>query len=193
MIWILGLSLFIRMVPSSSDNTTLDKSDAIIVLTGAPYRIDQGIDRYSNNYAPIILISGVGAGATLDDLLREMPPKAQHYANSLSWREGIYLGHEATNTLENAIESRAWAKKHNIRKLHLITSNYHMPRSLQIFKKAFRDNAEHIEIIPNPVIGNPNDTRFWLLQPRSIRYILTEYHKWLYYNIQCYLDECAHV
>ena len=50
----------------------------------------------------------------------------------------INFGQKAKNTIENAFETDNWLKKNSeIQKVILITSYYHLPRSILIFKKKF--------------------------------------------------------
>ena len=48
----------------------------------------------------------------------------------------IFFGEEARNTIENAVEVRNWLiKNKEINKIILVTSYYHLPRSILIFEK----------------------------------------------------------
>src|SRR5690606_23684323 len=77
-----------------------------------------------------LLMSGVNRGVELDELLRAAggPP--------LPVACCVVLGYAAGNTAGNADETRAWMKKEGFRSLRLVTSNYHMPRSLLEFRHA---------------------------------------------------------
>ena len=65
--WIIGLAWFINQV-ESTQSKNLEKSDAIVVLTGSKGRIDAGIELLLENKANYLFVSGVGQKAPLDDL-----------------------------------------------------------------------------------------------------------------------------
>ena len=53
----------------------------------------------------------------------------------------------ATSTMGNAIETADWIKKSGFNSIILVTANYHMPRSLMLFRHIMPE----IRIIPHPV------------------------------------------
>jgi uncharacterized SAM-binding protein YcdF (DUF218 family) len=42
----------------------------------------------------------------------------------------VDLGYDAIDTVGNALETAKWVRAHNYRRVLVVTSNYHMPRSL---------------------------------------------------------------
>ena len=58
--------------------------------------------------------------------------------------EAIWLESESLNTYENAIYSRQFLSQKGINRILLVTSAYHMPRSVYFFEK------EGFEVIPAP-------------------------------------------
>ena len=54
--YLLGYALFVVLLPTPADER---KTDAIVVLTGGPNRIDRGIDLLERGVARRMLISGV--------------------------------------------------------------------------------------------------------------------------------------
>ena len=87
----------------------------------------------------------------------------------------ITLDEKSTNTVENAIEAAAWVKKNNIRSIRLVTSNYHMPRSMA----EFRANNREVTILAHPVYSERVRKNWWRSW-RSFVLIASEYNKFLY-------------
>jgi uncharacterized SAM-binding protein YcdF (DUF218 family) len=87
----------------------------------------------------------------------------------------IDLGRQATDTVGNAAEISAWVTQHNIKKLILITDNYHMPRSLF---EVHRANPELV-IIPYPVEIDIYTNKEWWKNERALRGLGLEYGKFL--------------
>ncbi len=132
------------------------KTDAIVVLTGGNHRVNTGLQLLADGLAPTLFISGVHMRVSTEDIIS-------------NW-EGdkplpdccIKLGHKALTTYGNADETRDWIKENNIQSIRLVTSNYHMWRSLLVFKQA----VPEVKIIPHPVEEKDygiTDKKFWSL------------------------------
>lgn len=148
-IWLLGFVVFLSKISNEEINLE-EKADAIIVLTGAKGRIDAGLHLLSFDYGKHLFISGVGQNVPLKDLSKFLSSFSSEYVESL--KSSITLDHFADSTIGNASESLEWVRKNNYKKIILVTSNYHMPRSLWLFRNSMPD----IEIIPYPVVNNIN-------------------------------------
>lgn len=148
-IWLLGFALFLKQIADEKINLN-EKADAIIVLTGSKGRIDAGLHLLSFDYGKHLFVSGVGQKASLKDISKFLASFSSDYVETL--KSSITLGHFADSTEGNAIESMEWIKKNDYKKIILVTSNYHMPRSLWLFKNSMPD----IEFIPYPVVNNVN-------------------------------------
>lgn len=98
-------------------------ADGIVALTGGADRVETALHLLESGAAPLLLISGVGRGADLAELLRGV-------RLSPGQTERVTLGRVATTTLGNAEETAAWAQAHDIRSLLVVTAGYHMPRAL---------------------------------------------------------------
>jgi uncharacterized SAM-binding protein YcdF (DUF218 family) len=100
------------------------------VLTGDSRRIAHAFNLVKSSGAKNIFISGVHEKA----LLKDIQPQEE---NSGSIK--VFLGKQAKNTNENAREIDEWVKQNNISEVLLITSDYHMPRSIMELK--YRNNS----------------------------------------------------
>ena len=79
------------------------------------------------------------------------------------------------NTLGNAIETAEWSRDKNFRSLRLVTSAYHMPRSLIEFKHAM----PNIQIIAHPVFPAHVKVDEWWAWSGTAELIASEYTKFL--------------
>ena len=97
--WALGFAVFMLSLGRPLDPET--KTDAIVVLTGAPGRIDRGIDVMRVKSARRMLVSGVG---------REVRPHelAAQYHEPRLFGCCIDLGWQAVDTKSNAEETAEW-------------------------------------------------------------------------------------
>jgi uncharacterized SAM-binding protein YcdF (DUF218 family) len=79
------------------------------------------------------------------------------------------------NTVGNAAETRRWAKSRGFKSLIVVTSNYHMPRSMAELSRQLPD----IALIPFPVISDKLRDESWWTSPPAARLLLTEYVKYM--------------
>lgn len=146
--------------------------DAIIVFTGGENRVQSGIDLISNNIGKKLFISGVNPDTNIFDI-SEQTLSDKDLLNCC-----IDLGKKANNTIENALESIDWIKNNNYKNIVIVTSNYHMKRSLFILRNFDRS----INFIPHNVqskfLQNKNITIYG-----KMKTIISEYVKLTYTRI----------
>ncbi len=167
--WFGGFVWFAHYI-NSYDIDTHTKTDAIIVLTGGRNRISEGIRLLNDNLADKLFISGVPT----DISIKQIEKQANITADDES---KIELGRKAKNTLENAIETEEWIKKNNIKSIRLVTSSYHIPRSLQEFI-IYVTMGNDLEVILNPIYS-PNVNHNWWKSWGTFRLLIMEYNKFL--------------
>lgn len=144
-------------------------ADGIIVLTGGEHRIRAGASLLQAKTARRLLISGVNPQTSRDDVIRLSG------LGPASFNCCVDLGYAAQDTIGNAEEARAWATGIGARRLVVVTSNYHMPRSLAELAIAMPD----VEFVAHPVGAKSAGDRAWWLQPALARLLATEYVKFL--------------
>lgn len=165
-IWFVGFMIFANKINHyRTDNDT--KTDAIVVLTGGRNRISEAVKIWDKGLAEQLFISGVQKNTSLDAI-------SKRQAVNFSKRQGILLDKKSTNTIENAIETQAWIKQNNILSIRLVTSNYHIPRSVEEFH--FRN--PDLKIIIHPVYSD-YVAKDWWKSARSFYLIASEYNKFL--------------
>lgn len=135
LIYALGFVLFAFTLGKPAPATAA-ATDAAVVLTGGPGRIDHAIDVLRAGKAKRLLVAGVDPAVTKPDL-------AQRIAGSKKWLACcVDLGSESVDTRSNAEEASRWLAKHNYRSVRLITSDWHMRRARYEFGKALGNKYE---------------------------------------------------
>lgn len=166
-----GYILFVGTTPTTVTDTTT-KTDAIVVLTGAPGRIACAVDLLDKGYAGQLLISGVSPQENLTNLLKSQKcdDKIISMTPALST---IDMGVRARTTVGNAVETEKWIQDRKIKSIRLVTSALHMRRSLLEFKRI----APDLVVIPHPV--NIIFWRSFIDTPKLIKKSILEYTKYL--------------
>ena len=100
-------------------------ADGIVVLTGGSSRVSDAMELLAGGYGKRLLISGVHPTNAVSDISRSLPDN-----QSLLLRCCVDLDRSAVNTRSNAAETRRWVRERGFKSLIVVTSNYHMPRSL---------------------------------------------------------------
>lgn len=119
-LWLGGFALFMATMPAPLDGR---RTDAIVVLTGGPGRIDRGLDLLRAHAADRMLISGVAPE------VRPIELAIEYRSAPRLFRCCIDLGHEAVDTRSNAEETAAWVRRHGYRSVRLVTSDWHLARA----------------------------------------------------------------
>lgn len=184
-LWAGGLLWFASQIPTlpASDIS----ADAIVVLTGGSGRLEYGLELLAGGHGKEIFISGVSKGVTRQDIVRQSSAATQKIL-AKGGNDTIFLGDDAVNTIGNAEETKRWLSKRGTRSLALVTSNYHMPRSLSEFHEALPG----LQIIPAPVFSDDVSMQRWLTDDASRHIILSEYHKYLASKLRHWFVSATH-
>jgi uncharacterized SAM-binding protein YcdF (DUF218 family) len=149
--------------------SSIQPDDGVVVLTGGENRVREGLKLMTGAPARRVLISGVYPSTSHDDFRR-------HFAISpVLVSCCLDIGYLAQDTVGNAEETRAWAGTWGFQRLIIVTSAYHMPRSLLELRRALPDT----ELIPHPVASTRDAKARWWLDGVMIRRVVTEYIKFL--------------
>lgn len=144
-------------------------TDAIVVPTGGRQRLETGVQLLADGKAKKLFISGVNRHVERDELLRALGPAAEREACCID------VGHEADNTLGNALETARWMRREGYRSLRLVTSWYHVERGLLEFRRAMPD----IVIVAHPVFAPHVDPERWWGWHGALLLIVSEFQKYL--------------
>ncbi|MBQ8481321.1 MAG: YdcF family protein [Alphaproteobacteria bacterium] len=164
--WFCGFLWFGQKINDYNDYA-LKYTDAIVVLTGGRNRISRAVELVNNNMAEHLFISGVEKNTSLKDILKGLKISVDN-------PEKVELGYKATNTIENAREIKEWIENNDIKSVRLITSNYHIPRSLAELK-AYNLPLD-IEVTP---VYSENVANYWWQSWGTFKLIFGEYNKYL--------------
>lgn len=145
------------------------RADGIVVLTGATARIDGALSLLAEGRAERLLISGVNPSVTRDMLAETVNPAMRSYFDCC-----VDLDH-ARDTVENASETQRWMQERDFTSLIVVTSDYHIPRSMAELAAALPD----VRLIAFP-INNPDlHLGDWWRNPRVFALLVREYGKYL--------------
>lgn len=165
---VLGFMLFAAAVMREPLDTE-QRADGIVVLTGAEQRIMEGGRLLQQGRGRRLLISGVNKRTTREDVhrLSELPDPLFGCC--------VDLGYAALDTIGNARETRGWADGLGYRSLIVVTSRYHMPRSLALLRIAMPDMV----LLPHPVQAKVQRPTAWWMHLGTTRLLIAEYLKFL--------------
>jgi uncharacterized SAM-binding protein YcdF (DUF218 family) len=163
----LGFVLFAFTLgkPASADAPA---TDAAIVLTGGPGRIEHAIEVVRDHQAKRLLVDGVDPSVTKADLARRIPGSRPWLACCVD------LGSESVDTRSNAEEAGRWLAGHDYRSVRLITSDWHMRRARYEFEKVL---GRKYELITDAVRTEP-----------SFLTLFGEYNKYLLRRLAVWAD-----
>ncbi|MBL4747702.1 MAG: YdcF family protein [Magnetovibrio sp.] len=167
-IWGAGLFRYADAIPMSITQPNL-KTDAIVVLTGGSGRLDEGFRLLEQGLGERLFISGVYKGVDMK-VLRDATRENLSRQNCC-----VDIGHDAEDTIGNAIETRDWVRKQGFTSLRLVTSAYHMPRAILEFKYSLPG----IKLVEHPVFPAHVKQDQWWAWPGTTGLIVGEYNKFL--------------
>lgn len=178
-----------QSTPASGQSTSevsapVVRRQAIVVLTGgtvhfysshdryewfwATDRITESIRLFNKNGAPLLLLTGTERKPDYSE--REVDSMARLAKEWGVPSSAIVVEDQARNTYENAVNAAKILKEKGITDFYLVTSAFHMKRSIACFKKQGLDPVpfavDYTEI--------PTDWKQWLVTPGR---------KWFYLSI----------
>lgn len=169
-LWLLALGFVVfSMTVMREPDTRTPKADGIVVLTGGQSRIQEGARLLKKGLGQRLLISGVNTQTGQSDLIRLSG------LDTATFNCCVDLGYTALDTTGNANETKTWAMAHRYTSLIVVTSNYHMPRSLVELSRVLPGTR----LVPHPVTPSTFSTEAWWLSPLTARNLVAEYLKFL--------------
>ena len=168
--WLVGLFVFAGRVHDLTPAPEPSRADAIVALTGpSADRVNMGIRLLELDKGDRLLISGVNREVRRREL-RALTPGSSKLFNCC-----VDLGFEAENTVGNASEIGEWARARGYSSLIVVTSDYHMPRSLLEIRSALPGVKLTPYAVRTPSLGQPD----WWRASVSARRMTLEYMKYL--------------
>jgi uncharacterized SAM-binding protein YcdF (DUF218 family) len=145
------------------------RADGIVALTGGSQRIGDAIDLLAKGYGRRLLITGVNERTSRDEIARLNPGQRRLFDCCVD------LDYRARNTIGNAHETRRWMENQHFRSLIVVTSNYHMPRTLLELDSVLPDARK----VPFAVVNDAVHPDAWWHSPAVAKLLASEYVKFL--------------
>lgn len=155
-VWLFGFLWFAVTLPRPAD---MHKTDAIVVATGGPGRIDRGLALMRAHAAARMLVTGVDPDVRPEEFVRQyaVPPELLSCC--------VTLGFAAFDTRGNGRETADWVARYNVHSVRLVTSDWHMRRfALEVGGRL----PTGVQVVRDAVRTQPS---LWIL--------FLEYHKLL--------------
>jgi uncharacterized SAM-binding protein YcdF (DUF218 family) len=147
--WILGFAWFAILLPQPLGD---QQTDAVVVPTGGPLRIDRGLEALRNKWAERMLISGVDRDVRPAELSARFPGSVALFDCCVD------LGFRAYDTRSNGLETARWAEQRKVKSVRLVTTDWHMRRAEYELHRALPDD---IAIYPDAVASKPSLMTLW--------------------------------
>src|SRR5215813_9302570 len=154
-------------------------ADGIVVLTGGSSRVSDAMELLSAGYGKRLLISGVHPTIAASDISRSLQDSQALFHCCVD------LDYSAVNTRSNAAETRRWAHERGFKSLIVVTSNYHMPRTIVEFSHAMPD----VSLAPFAVVGDRWRDEPWWTSGTTLRLLVSEYVKYVAAKVRVHLAD----
>lgn len=168
-LYIAGFGLFGIHVGGLQAPADVRRADGIVVLTGGRQRIAAAIDLLQSGKGKRLLISGVNPVTDRAAL------QTANGAAPMLFSCCVDIDRAALDTIGNAEESAKWLRDHGYSSAIVVTSNYHIPRTLLEMRRA----VPGVDLIAFPVVNTRYGRLGWLANPDAIRVFFTEYSKFV--------------
>ena len=174
-IWLIGFGIFVLYVFSFRISSEQPVADAIVAWTGGGYRIQSAVTLLEKGMGQKLLISGVNKNARPHLFLGEIDPDLKNK---------ITLGYVATTTQQNALEPSEWMYQNKFKSAILVTSFYHIPRSLV----EFQHEMPLTTVYPYPIWPKDFTESVSWIHTRSAFHLLIEYHKFVFVKMSYFIE-----
>lgn len=164
-----GFLKFTDTVTSYNTSSAVKNASAIVVFTGGNSRIDEAVKLLKDGKGQRLLISGVHQKTSKKTL------QAKFHIEENLFDCCIDIDKQAANTHGNAIETGKWSSSHKFDSLIIVTSTYHMPRSLLETQR----RLPRVNLTPYPVPTTDFDKKNWYKDQLSLNILLSEYTKYV--------------
>ncbi len=164
-----GFLKFSNTVTSYNIQQEVAKADGIVVVTGGSARIAKALDLLAAKKGERLLISGVNPLTKAEDLQKINPVHKDLFGCC------VEIEREAEDTVGNAAETKKWNSVQKNKSLILVTSSYHLPRSLLEFRRAM----PNVKFIGYPVPLEELQRDDWWKNSGTLRLMIFEYIKYV--------------
>jgi uncharacterized SAM-binding protein YcdF (DUF218 family) len=169
-----GFGLFVGSLHWREENPAV-RTDAIVALTGGARRIEDAIDLLAQGFGRRLLITGVNERTSRDEIAR-LAPNQRDLVQCC-----VDLDYKARNTIDNAFETRRWMRDHGFNSLLVVTSNYHMPRTLTELDHVLPEALKvPFAVVTDPAATWPSVQAARLLASEYVKYLVAQFRvRWI--------------
>ena len=164
-----GFLQFTNKVSDAVQPTNIEPAQAIVALTGGSTRITTALELLQQKKGQRLLISGVNEDTLKSDIAAMHADKVELFDCCVD------VERLAADTIGNARETANWMTANGYTSLIIVTSAYHMPRSVL----EFRRQMDGVELVPYPVPLDSINKEEWWKNATTLRFMVNEYLKYL--------------
>lgn len=173
-----GFLNYIHTITSYPVPDTVERADAIIVPTGGSQRIAAALELLANDKGNRLLITGVDP-QTPDRSLRR-----RHTEFKALFDCCVDTERAAIDTIGNASAAQTWMAEQEFTSAIVVTSGYHMPRTLLEFRRTMPEISFRQAAVPLQALLEDG----WWTQPETLRLVTSEYLKYLGAILRGHID-----
>lgn len=162
-----GFLVFASSVARPARNAS-DAADGIVVVTGGQHRLSEGARLLAEGRAQRLLVSGANRLVSREEIQKLSGLDHEAF-------QQVDVGYAALDTIGNAEETRDWARSRGFKRIIVVTSAYHMPRTLVELERAMPEAT----LIPHRVLTTKFTSSRWWLRLSTARLLLSEYIKFI--------------
>ena len=165
---IFGFVIFLKKIKHNQVNFN-NQTDGIAVLTGGKGRINLGLKLFKESTNLKLIISGVDKKVADRSII---PDDVKNKFN-------ITIDKDSESTYENAQIINKWTSKYKLQNITIITSYYHMPRSMMLMQSLIPTKnfyAYPVEKkISNRTSVKENIYYYFFLMEEYIKYLVSHF------------------
>ena len=166
LVW--NFHIYMKEVRGYSTVSSFDV-EGLVVLTGGRGRLFSAMELLAENPSnKRLLMTGISKKTSLNNLRLLV-------GNSTLLACCVDVGYAGQDTKGNARETAAWVQTHGYKSIMVITSGYHLPRSLRLLHKAMPE----VTLVPYAVWDASMAKDSWWNSFYGWKIMLTEYGKYI--------------
>ncbi|WP_169543459.1 YdcF family protein [Sneathiella aquimaris] len=179
-LWAGAFLFYVREITSGiySNSTS---ADGIVILTGTPGRLKLGFELLKTGAGKRLLVSGVHTSVTKTQLGKAMGE------STVLMDCCVDLGRIAKDTVGNAYEASLWAEEHGFNDILVVTSAYHMPRSLVELRRQLPDK----NLIAYAPADDTDALKRWWRSPKLLYVLVAEFNKYVISLVRARIEMIA--
>ncbi len=163
--------------PEAPSIAQIPKDSLIVCLAGGRGRVRAALDLFASDVGTELFIVGAGPHTNLQTVLHTILSGPDAPKISSARLSKVLLEKDSRNTIENAYAVENFLRQNaQVHDVVLITSSYHMRRSLLILQSLLRKD---VHVIPYSPPKEAIDQGNWWQSPLGVEVTIVEYSKFL--------------